>query len=67
MLFYNFGINPANAKPVEEVVEVIEITQNARLVALDIRIRIAGELKLVREKGSPNRLLALEDKLGYVG
>jgi len=50
-----------------EVVGVAEVTQNATLVALDIRFRLNGSIRVVRVKGGSNYLLNVEDKLGYGG
>jgi len=54
-----------NLAPIE-VIRLSEITQNARLVALEIRCRVNGEVRSLRVIGrDENDLLKCMDKLGY--
>ncbi|MDR1328352.1 MAG: hypothetical protein LBK23_01975 [Oscillospiraceae bacterium] len=59
-------IKAENAVPVE-VIGISEVSRNARLIALDIRYRVNGEVRSVRRNGTTNQLLTIEDKLGYGG
>ncbi|MDR1329599.1 MAG: hypothetical protein LBK23_08375 [Oscillospiraceae bacterium] len=55
-----------NAVPVE-VIGLSEISRNARLIALEIRYRVNGEVRAARANGTTNQLLTMMDKLGYGG
>ena len=65
VLYYNRGTDPLKAKAIDEVLGAAEIRRNTRLAALEIRLRIDGDIVSVREKGTDEILLALKDKLGF--
>jgi len=58
------GTKRENLVPIE-VIKLSEITRGAKLVGLDVRYRINGEVKSLRVKGTKNELLTYMDRLGY--
>jgi len=66
-IYFITNNNFKKAKPIE-IIGVSEIKRNARLAALEIRYRMDGNVQLRRISGTTvNRLLTVEDKLGYGG
>jgi len=48
-----------------EIIKLSEVTRNSKLIELEIRYRINGEVKSVRVRGSQDQLLTYADRLGY--
>jgi len=60
------GSDVKSAVPIE-VIGISEITQNARLVQLEMRYRENGMVRSTRFKGNEDQLLTIADRLGYGG
>jgi len=63
-MFFCPNYNPRNAKPIE-IIGINEITQNARLIQLEVRFRMDNAVTMRRIRGSTNMLLTLADNLGF--
>ena len=53
-----------NLVPIE-IIKLSEITRGTKLIELEIRYRIDGEVKSLRVRDSENNLLTYMDRLGY--
>ena len=58
------GTKRENLVPIK-IIQLSEIARGAKLVGLEVRYRINGEVKSLRVKGSKNELLTYMDRLGY--
>jgi len=58
------GANLEKFVPIE-IIKLSEVTRNAKLIELEIRYRINGEVKSARVRDSQDKLLTYADRLGY--